>query len=52
VASTTLILGAGTNRSLQGRHGMRPPLTHDLYNGLADSDQNGSQFKVYLLTIN
>lgn len=22
-----------------------------LYNGLVDSDQNGSQFKVYLLTI-
>lgn len=31
MASTTLILGAGTNRSLQDRHGMRPPLIRDLF---------------------
>jgi hypothetical protein len=31
VAQTTLILGAGTNRILQDEHGMRPPLTRDLF---------------------
>jgi len=28
------------------------PLKYDVYNGFVDSDQNESQFKVYLLTIN
>ena len=31
MASTTLILGAGTNRCLQDQDGMRPPLTRDLF---------------------
>ncbi len=31
MASTTLILGAGTNRGLQDENGMRPPLTRDLF---------------------
>ena len=37
MASTTLILGAGANRSLQDEYGIHPPLTRDLFiQALAD----------------
>jgi hypothetical protein len=41
-----------TKSATAAKAGMDEKTARKYYNGLTDSDQKGSQFKVYLLTIN